>query len=270
MSAASVDPAGCVDLARYPILALDAPAGQALVAHCREQLAASGACELPGFLTAEATERMAKESESLIPLGHYAAGPATVYLDLPDMSLPEGHPRRALGQAGVAAIACDRIPPAHALRRLYEWDALMHFVGEALDRRPLYRYADPFGALNVAAMKDGDQLFWHFDQTDFVVSIALRDAEEGGDFEYAPRIRSAADERYDAVARVLAGDCTPVRRIPMTPGTLLLFEGRNSMHRVTKIRGPVERLVALLAYDTRPDTRSSPLLQQIRYGRTAD
>lgn len=270
MSTASVDPGALVDLERYPILSLDTPAGRALVAHCREQLAASGACELPGFLRAEATERMVKESESLIPLGHYAAGPATVYLALPDMSLPEGHPRRALGQAGVSAIAYDRIPPAHALRRLYEWEPLMAFVGAALGKERLHRYADPFGALNVAAMKDGDQLYWHFDQTDFVVSIALRDAEEGGDFEYTPLIRSAADERYDAVAKVLAGDREAVRRIPMTPGTLLLFEGRYSMHRVTTIRGPVERLVALLAYDTKPDTRSSPLLQQIRYGRTAD
>jgi hypothetical protein len=266
----AADPASLIDLARYPILSLSAPAGRALVTHCRAQLAASGACELPGFLTAEASEGMAKESEALLPLGHYAAGPATVYLELPDPSWPEGHPRRALGRSAVSAIAYDRIPPAHALRRLYEWDPLMEFVAAALGKERLYRYADPFGALNVAAMKDGDQLFWHFDQTDFVVSIALRDAEHGGDFEYAPRIRSRADERYDDVARVLAGDRDRVRRMPMTPGTLLLFEGRDSLHRVTPIGGEGERLVALLAYDTKPDTRSSPLLQQVRYGRTAD
>jgi len=270
MSELPVDPARLVALDRYPILTLASPAGRALVAQCRAQLGASGACELPGFLTGEATERMAKESETLIPLGHYAAGPATVYLELPDTSLPEGHPRRALGFAAVSAIAYDRIPPAHALRRLYEWDPLMAFVAAALGKQRLYRYADPFGALNVAAMRHGDQLYWHFDQTDFVVSIALRSALEGGDFEYAPRIRSRDDERYADVARVLAGDRAPVRRIPMTPGTLLLFEGRHSLHRVTPIRGAIERLVALLAYDTRPDTVSSRLLQQVRYGRTAD
>jgi len=27
-------------------------------------------------------------------------------------------------------------------------------------------------------MTDGDELWWNFDQTDFVVSIALRDARE--------------------------------------------------------------------------------------------
>ncbi len=268
-SGPAVDPSRSVDLDRYPLLALESEGGRVLVAQCRQQLAATGACELPGFVTAAATERMAKEAESLLPLGHHAAGPATVYLAMPDSTLPEGHPRRVLGHSAVSAVAYDRIPASHALRQLYEWEPLLRFVSAALEKAPLYRYADPFGALNVAIMKEGDQLFWHFDQTDFVVSLALRDALVGGDFEYAPRIRSRDDECYDAVRRVLEGDRGPVRRIPMMPGTLLLFEGRDSMHRVTPIAGGGERLVALLAYDTRPDTVSSPLLQQVRYGRTA-
>ena len=97
--------------------------------------------------------------------------------------------------------------------------------------------------------------------------MALRDAETGGDFEYTPLIRSRDDERYEAVQRVLDGDRSQVRTIPMTPGTLLLFEGRNSMHRVTPIEGGVARLVALLAYDARPDTKSTELLRRVRYGR---
>ena len=53
----------------------------------------------------------------------------------------------------------------------------------------------------------------------------------------------------------------------MTPGTLMLFEGRRSIHRVSPIRGARARHVALLAYDTRPGTDSSPLLKRVRYGR---
>jgi len=262
-------PADWIDLTAYPICEPDAPPGRALVERCRAELAATGACELPGFLTAEATERMTKESEGLIPLGHFADTPATVYIDLPDMSLPEGHPRRAIGRSAVSAIAYDLIPPAHALRQLYEWQPLTDFTAAALGKPRLFPYADPFGALNVAVMKRGDELFWHFDQTDFVVSIALRSAERGGDFEYCPLIRSRGDENFAAVQRVLEGDRGTVRSIPMTPGTLLLFEGRYSMHRVTPIEGRVERLVALLAYDTKPDTVSSELLRKVRYGRTA-
>ncbi len=265
MSAAN--PACFVDLAAYPILDLEG-AGRALIQRCRAELGATGACELPGFFGREASERMAKEAETLVGVGHFAETRATVYLGLPDPEMAKEHPRGRLGgRSAVEAIAYDRVPATHALRQLYEWDGLLRFVAAALAKPTLYRYADPLGALNVAAMKAGDELQWHFDQTDFVVSIALRDAERGGDFEYTPLIRSRDDERYDAVQGVLDGDRTLVRTIPMTPGTLLLFEGRNSMHRVTPIEGEPVRLVALLAYDTRPDTVSSELLRRARYGR---
>ncbi len=56
--------------------------------------------------------------------------------------------------------------------------------------------------------------------------------------------------------------------LPMTPGTLLVFAGRYSMHRVSPIAGSTPRLVALLGYDTAPGTMSSELLKAVRYGRT--
>lgn len=266
-SAPPGSPAASIDLGAYPLLELTAPPGQELLERCRAQLAATGACELPGFLTPEATARMVREADAIVPQAHHAAGPITVYLDVADSSLPADHPRRHLGRSALAAIAYDLIPTSHALRALYEWDPLTDFLAAALGRERLYRYADPFGALNVAVMGEGDVLGWHFDQTDFVVSIALRDADVGGDFEYVPYIRSATDERYDDVRTLLAGDLAPVRRVPMTPGTLLLFQGRHSIHRVTEIHGPTTRLVALLAYDTKPGTVSSDLLRLARYGR---
>ena len=136
----------------------------------------------------------------------------------------------------------------------------------ALGQERLYRYDDPLGALSLNVMEDGDECEWHFDQADFVVSIALQDAEAGGDFLYVPLIRSAGEENYEGVAEALAGE-RQATRIPMKPGTLLLFEGRNSIHCVSPCRGATPRLVALLAYDTQPGTCASELLQKSRYGR---
>ncbi len=153
-----------------------------------------------------------------------------------------------------------------ALRRLYESVALLDFVRRCLGLEVLYRYADPFGALNLAIMREGDRLGWHFDMTDFVVSIAIQSSTVGGDFENAQQIRGQDDENYDGVGEVLDGGGS-VRTEPMTPGTLMLFNGRWSMHRVTEIRGPRPRYVALLAYDTKPGTDSSATLKMSRYGR---
>jgi hypothetical protein len=82
-------------------------------------------------------------------------------------------------------------------------------------------------------------------------------------------VRSKTDENYPAVGAVLSGDNSAVTRLPMTPGTLLIFAGRHSLHRVSPIEGRTERLVALFGYDTRPDTKSTAHLQRKRYGRVA-
>ena len=267
MTVVAPAPERLIDLERYPINALHTPDGRALVERCRAQLLVDGACELPGFLTHDATARLAVEAEALAVDAHPSRVEGTPYLDFPDDSFPEGHPRRALGPNSLRVVAYDLFPPDSGLRAVYEWPVLREFVAATLDKPELFPYGDPLGALNLAVMGDGDELAWHFDQTDFVVSVALVPAEHGGDFEFAPRIRTGGDERYEEVASVLAGVDAPVRRLPMKPGTLLLFEGRHSLHRVTRIEGATPRLVALLAYDTGPGTTSTPLLRLVRYGR---
>ena len=268
-SARIFSPADLIDLRRYPIIDLESDAASALTRHCRQQLDETGACELPEFLTPAAVELLTREGDELSALAYHSESTGTPYLEIPDRNLPEDHPRRIFDHTSVGVVAYDQFPPGSAMRRLYEWQPLMDFIGAALQKERLYRYADPFGALNLAVMGNGERLHWHFDQTDFVTSIALRAADQGGDFEYVPLIRSAHDENYPRVRRLLNGAEDDVVRVPMTPGTLLLFEGRNSIHRVTPIRGGTTRLVALLAYDTKPGTRSSRLLQLARYGREA-
>ncbi len=163
-------------------------------------------------------------------------------------------------------MAWDQFPVGSPIRALYEWPALLAFVAGVLGVDELHRYADPLGGLNLATMVDGDVLGWHFDQTDFVVSLALRSAEQGGLFDVVPGTRTADDERYDRVAGVLAGT-EPCDVLPNRPGTLLVFAGRRSLHRVSPIAGERSRLVVLMGYDTAPGTRSTPGLQRARYGR---
>ncbi len=256
-----------VDLDRYPLHDLDSARGRAVIAAARADVARMGAAELPGFLTPRGLALALADARTLAKLAYRSGGMGTAYLELPDASWPAEHPRKHFARYDVGVVAYDQFPHESPIRRLYETDALMNFVGVVLDFGKLFRYADPFGALNLAVMRDGDQLQWHFDQTDFVISLALEDCEEGGDFEVAPKIRSRGDEHYTQVSRVLRGESDLVVRLPMHPGTLLIFEGRNSVHRVSPLRGPTDRLVALLAYDTKPGTVSSPLLRMARYGR---
>ena len=263
-----IDPASLVDLQRYPLLEPESDAYRAAVTGARRELKETGAAEIPDFLSPAGIATLVRDADAMAPRAHPSGGQGTAYLEFPDFSLPPDHPRLHFADYSVRAVAYDITPYASPLRLLYEWDPLTRLIEAVLDRGRIYRYADPFGALNLAVMGQGDQLQWHFDQTDFVVSLAIQSAESGGDFEVVPRIRSAEDEHYDHVAAVLAGDRTRVETLPMRPGTLLVFEGRYSLHRVSPISGRRWRHVGLLAYDTKPGTMGSDLLRADRYGRT--
>ena len=144
---------------------------------------------------------------------------------------------------------------------------LLAFLAIVLRKPKVWRYADPLGALNLAVMVDGDELLWHFDQTDFVVSLMLQRSLRGGDFEYVPYIRNAIEPNFLRVQRLLEGDRSDIITLDLAPGTLALFEGRYSIHRVGPVEGSKPRVIALLGYDTKPGTVSSDLLKQRRYGR---
>jgi hypothetical protein len=262
------DPALLVDLDRYPVLQPESAAYRDVVARARHQMRDRGAAEIEGFVSPAGVAALARDADDLAARAHASGGQGTAYLEFPDFSLPPDHPRLHFADYAVRAVAYDITPLASPLRLLYEWDPMKDLIEAVLDRGPIYRYADPFGALNLAVMGEGDQLQWHFDQTDFVVSLAIQSADSGGDFEVVPRIRRADDERYDDVAAVLSGARSGVETLPMRAGTLLVFEGRYSLHRVSPVEGRRWRHVGLLAYDTRPGTMGSDLLRADRYGRT--
>jgi hypothetical protein len=262
------DPAQLVDLDRYPLESPGSGGYAAVVAEARQQMAERGAAEIAGFVSPVGVAELVRDADALASRAHPSGGQGTAYLEYPDFSLPEDHPRLHFADYRLRAVAYDVMPLESPLRLLYEWDPLKDLIEAVLDRGPIFRYADPFGALNLAVMGDGDLLQWHFDQTDFVVSLAIQSAETGGEFEVVPRIRSADDECYDDVAAVLGGERARVETLPMLPGTLLVFEGRHSLHRVSPITGGRWRHVGLLAFDTKPGTMGSDLLRTDRYGRT--
>ena len=270
MPGTATSPADLVDLDRYPIEVLDSRAAQQVIADARQSLAERGVAILPGFVRAEAIQQIARDALELQTQSHLEDVWGTPYLDLPDESYPEGHPRRAMTHSLTHVIAYDLVPSDAAIRALYEWDRLKSFLGAVLERDPLYRMADPLGALNLTVMERDHVQGWHFDSTDFVVSLAVQASDAGGDFECASMIRTPDEENYDDVGRVLDGTGDHLLEIlPMTPGTLMVFVGRHSLHRVSPVVGDRPRIVALLAYDATPHADASDLLKLVRYGRVA-
>jgi hypothetical protein len=264
---AQTSPRDMIDIDRYPVDDVDG-LGSSLVARCRADLKRSGASQLDGFLRPGAIDRLVAEAIALADLAYTNEAIHNVYFEEVDPGLPEDDPRRIMQRASQATVAYDHIPSGAGIRALYEWDPLLRFIGAALGKDPFYRNADPLGALNLVYYKDGDELGWHFDRAEFVVTLMLQPASEGGDFEYVPNLRSAESENYPQVQRLLRGESADVVHLPSRAGTLAFFRGRHSIHRVTPIKGQLLRANAVLSYADKPDHHLNALTQELFYGRT--
>lgn len=262
-------PADLIDLDRYPILEPDSAAGQKLIAEIKARMAETVLCALPGFLKASVMPRLAAESEALAPLAYRGPHEASPYFynygtDL--ASLPEDHPKRRKSPRRLSQVAYDLVPETALIRRLYEWEPLAAFLARCLGVPKLWRCADRFQGLNLSVMEEGGCQQWHFDTNESNITLLMQAAEQGGEFEYVPLIRSAEDENYDAVRRVLDGDSNRVVRLAQEPGMLVLFRGHHSIHRVAPCRGKRRRLQSILAFNTHPGVMGSHESNLLHYG----
>jgi len=107
---------------------------------------------------------------------------------------------------------------------------------------------DPLARVNVIAYRAGEALNWHFDRSEFTTTLILQSPAHGGEFQYRDALRSEDDTNYDGVGRLLSGEDDAVQSLPLLPGTLSVFKGKNTAHRLTPVEGPHERIVAVFSY----------------------
>jgi len=182
--------------------------------------------------------------------------------------VPPGHPALREFYTAHRSICADQFP-GHPLCRLYEWPPLIAFIARVMGQPELHTMADPLARLNVMSYRAGQGLGWHFDRSPFTTTLLLQAPVEGGMFEYRTALRSEGDPNYDGVGRLLAGQDDQLRSMPVRAGTLNLFKGKNTIHRVTPVSGDRDRLIAVFSYYPRPDVLFSPDERIGFYGRAA-
>ena len=256
-----------VDLERYPLF--DEVEQARIVSEGRQGLSASGAALLPGFLLADAVRAMAIEAEALLPVAHRRDRMLNAYAMAPEPWMDADHPVRRTSPYRMNVAATDQMDPLGPTLALYNWGPLTDLVRDILGLPILHRVVDPLMRCNVTYLNDGDEHGWHFDTNDFVVSLLLQSAEQGGGFEFAPGIRSDDDENFDGVRAVMDRKPDLTRLLKVEPGTLVLFKGRHALHRVTPVAGGRPRIIALFSYDERPDTDWDRTRSRRVFGRAA-
>ena len=127
--------------------------------------------------------------------------------------------------------------------------------------------ADPMACLNVMSYGPGDQLGWHFDRAKFAVTLLLQAPDGGGAFEYRRNLRTETDPNLDGVGALLSGDDDSVRSVRGEAGTMTVFAGFRSPHRVAPVTGTKPRIMAVLGFTEEPEAMFSERDRVRFYGR---
>jgi hypothetical protein len=251
-----------VDTESYPL----ADAG--FRSSCHETLNRTGVVIMRRFLKPAIVEAIRREGEESKHLAYYCRQEHNVYLTPPDEDFPADHARNRIVVSSKGCITHDVIAAESPLRVLYDSEIFREFLCSVLDETSLYEYADPLSSINLNYAETGQELGWHFDNSSFSITLMIQKPEKGGIFEYVGDLRDAdkGEMNFDGVDEVLNGDIPP-ERLDMDAGALVLFRGRNAIHRVAPVEGSRTRMLVVLAYNSEPGISLSESARMTFFGR---
>ncbi|MCF1709368.1 2OG-Fe(II) oxygenase [Tabrizicola sp. J26] len=258
-----------LDLDRFPLDQPGSPAWNDLVARCRADLAKEGMFNLEGFVKPEAVARAMTQIEPVMETLSFVHKRAhNVYFRDEVPGISEGHP--ALNKVNTInhTVCGDQIAES-VPAWIYEWPQFAVFLAATMEKATLFTMRDPLARLNVMRYGDGEALNWHFDRSEFTTTLLLQAPSGGGDFQYRSNLRTDTDPNYDGVAATLEGRDPETKTLHLTAGTLNVFKGKNTLHRVTTCKGPRSRYIAVFSYYERPGVMFSKQEQIGFYGRAA-
>ncbi|TYL46978.1 2OG-Fe(II) oxygenase [Marinomonas sp. IMCC 4694] len=253
-----------INNARYPIANSD------FKADCKKTLEQNGALILPDFLSDRSIERIIKEGESKQHLAWYTQSTHNVYLSNIDPDYGAEHARNKQVNSSKGCITDDQIDAESPLRALYDSPVFRDFLADVLGEKTLYNYADPLSSINLHYASEGQELGWHFDNSSFAITLLIQKPSGGGVFEYIENMRDAdaGEMNYSGVSEVLSVQ-RKAKELAIEPGALVLFRGRNAIHRVTPTQGDTTRMLAVLAYNSKPGVALSEAASKTFYGRVS-
>ncbi|RVB72947.1 MULTISPECIES: 2OG-Fe(II) oxygenase [unclassified Mesorhizobium] len=258
-----------LDLDRYPLDREGSAEWKRLVEASIATLEADGMFNLEGFLRPGVAERAVREIQPVMDSrSHMHKRMHNIYFkpDIPELA-PD-HPALRKVETISHTVCADQIPGSLVLA-IYEYEPLLHFLAAAMGKTRLHVMQDPLARTNVMAYRAGEALNWHFDRSEFTTTLLLQAAQRGGDLEYRTDLRSDDNPNYDGVARLLEGRDPEAKILRMKPGTLNVFRGKNTAHRVTTVEGERERMIAVFSYYEKSGVMFSDEERVGFYGRAA-
>ncbi|MDA9749169.1 2OG-Fe(II) oxygenase, partial [Pelagibacteraceae bacterium] len=144
----------------------------------------------------------------------------------------------------------DLIKKNSKLNLLYKSTIFKKFLIKVLNLKYIFPYADPLSSINYNYYQKNQQLGWHFDNATFAITLMIQSADRGGEFEYVSKGRDFDKKFIDKlfISKIINKLITP-EKINAHAGTLVLFYGRNYLHRVTPVTSNKSRILVTLNYN---------------------
>ncbi|MGU7781993.1 HalD/BesD family halogenase [Burkholderia sp. PU8-34] len=241
-----------LDLDRYPLDREGSSEWNALVEKAAADLGRDGMFNLEDFVRPEVVSRAVAEISPVMDKhSHTHKRMHNIYF-LPDIpELAPGHPALRKVETVNHTVCADQIPNS-VIASIYAYEPLVRFLAATMRKENLYLMDDPLAKINVMSYREGEALNWHFDRSEFTTTLLLQEPMQGGEFEYRTDLRSDSDPNYDGVAALLEGRDPRVQSIRLKAGTLNVFRGKNTAHRVTPVEGERDRMVTVFSYYEKP------------------
>lgn len=261
-------PLDLVDQDAYPLHDDDSPVRSALVDRCRSDLDRHGMFDLVGLMQPAAIATSLMQVRPLIDEGSFVHRRRhNIYFEQTVDGLDPHHAALREAETTNRTVCADQLDGT-AVMELYRWPPLRRFVAEVLAVPSLHVMDDHLAAVNVMSYRDGEALNWHFDRAGFTTTLLLQRPQAGGMFEFRRDLRTDDDPHYDDVAALIDGRDSLLQQRNLDPGTLTVFAGRHTAHRVTPTVGPTDRVIAVYAYAEVPGQQLTDAERVGFYGRS--
>ncbi len=259
--------ADIVDLDRFPLHQPDSSKTRTLVKRCAAALHADGMFDLPGLLRPGALATLLQRLRPLIDNDSFSHRRRhNIYFLATVPGLAPDHPALQQMETSNRTVCADQLEGSELLA-IYRWAPLRDFLAAVIGVAELNVMDDPLARVNVMSYRHGEALGWHFDRSEFTTTLLLQQPTSGGVFEFRTNLRSNDSPNHDGVGMVVAGLDQQVRHHHPEPGTLTVFAGHDTAHRVTASVGERDRVVAVFSFYEQPGVIFSPAERLGFYGR---
>lgn len=195
----------------------------------------------------------------------------TIYQEEIDSSFPLNHPRNLLQQSCKFIIDYSEIEETSLLKSIYNRPEIRQIIQKCIGVSEVFMSGCKYNAAYYNFYDEGDGLGWHFDRSAFGVNIILQNPKDGGQFEYNFSTRTDANDfSYSKVNSIISNNqhfnelgCNvhipseDLRVITpeVQPGSLIIFAGQRSLHRVAPVIAGPPRINAILTYELEPNQK---------------